>query len=71
MRRTRAFFCLAALTVLAACGADLLTPVFPSDRPLLDGGGYMGTGNGAGTASVPTSSDSVAARGTGYMGSGN
>ena len=65
MRSTLAFFCFTVLTLLAACGTEPTIPVQPAERPFLDGGGYMGTGN-------RTATDSVTTRGgTGYMGSGN
>ena len=69
MRNARALFAVAALALLAACGAEPTSSTRPADTPLQNGG-YMGSGNRSDSTFVQ-SGDSASTRSGGYMGSGN
>jgi uncharacterized lipoprotein YajG len=74
MRPIRSLTTLAALTLLASCTANPVTPSVASGHPALTGG-YMSSGNAFDpgtdtTSATSTAADTMTARGPGYMGSG-
>ena len=68
MRITRTLAAVAALALLAACGAESASPVLPAGHSLRDGAGWSGSGNVTTTSTTDTT---VAERGAGWSGSGN
>ena len=70
MRTTRILLAALSLALLtAACSSEPVGVVRPSDKPALDGAGFTGSGNSAGTDS--TGVFSAERCGIGLCGSGN
>jgi hypothetical protein len=69
MRTARILLAALSLALVAACTAEPVGVVRPSQKPALDGVGVSGSGNSAGTDSTAVSP--VDRGGVGVSGSGN